>query len=256
VFKSYAEIFDRRATAYDSAMRDWPRARDREFEAVLEPLRDGPDGLVCDIPSGGGYLAAYLRPGLRYLGVDPAEDYAAAGQAALNAPIFDVPRPDGSVDYIVSLAGLHHEADLPRIFAEMRRLLRPAGRLVIADVAVGTPPAHFLNGFVARHNPDGHDGRFLDEALPAMLTAVGLAIANDRLIPTPWAFASPREAGTFCSDLFGIAGLSADDVAGALEREIGFDADDGQVQLRWTLRRIVCDVTEPPPAGGDSAWPG
>jgi hypothetical protein len=45
-------------------MRQSPHARDSEFLAVLEPIRDAPPGLVCDMPSGGGYLADYLWAGM------------------------------------------------------------------------------------------------------------------------------------------------------------------------------------------------
>ena len=55
MFDTYADIFEQRADAYHSAMRKWARVRDAEFRSVLEPLRDAPDGLVCDMPSGGGY---------------------------------------------------------------------------------------------------------------------------------------------------------------------------------------------------------
>jgi SAM-dependent methyltransferase len=247
VFDTYADIFEQRADAYHSAMRKWARARDAEFRSVLEPLRDAPDGLVCDMPSGGGYLADYLRPGLRYLGVDPAEGFidACSEEAPLNtlkSPITAVPLPDDSVDYIVSLAGLHHEPSLASVFAEMHRLARPGGRVVIADAAVDTAPARFLNGFVARNNPRGHDGRFLDVSTRALLEAAGLAVADDELIEVPWVFASMQEAGAFCGELFGVSGASPEAVSDALAEEIGFDEKSGRLYLRWTLRRIVCDV--------------
>ena len=187
MFDTYADIFEQRAGAYHSAMQQWTHARDAEFRSVLEPLRDAPDGLVCDMPSGGGYLADFLRPGLRYLGVDPAEDFidACAEKEPLNtlkSSIADVPLPNDSVDYIVSLAGLHHEPSLESVFAEMQRLVRPGGRVVIADAAVDTSPARFLNGFVARNNPRGHDGRFLDLGTRPLLEAAGLAVADDELV--------------------------------------------------------------------------
>ena len=75
MFDTYADIFKKRAREYHHAMKASPRARDREFEAVLEPLRATRTGLVCDMPSGGGYLAPYLWPGMEYLAVDPATDF-------------------------------------------------------------------------------------------------------------------------------------------------------------------------------------
>lgn len=242
MFDTYAEIFARRAAEYQLAMTTWPHARDAEFRCVLEPLDGRAGGLLCDMPSGGGYLAAYLSGGLRYLGIDPAPDFFVGWPEhleRLNAEIVKVPLADQSVDYIVSLAGLHHEPSLPAVFAEMHRLLRRGGRAVIADVAVDTAPARFLNGFVAENNPMGHEGRFLDDNMPAFLQGAGFDIADDRLIEVPWTFESLDEAGEFCRLLFGIFDLDAAAVTEGMAREIGFDQ---QGRLKWVLRRIVCDV--------------
>ena len=40
MFDTYAEIFSERANSYHSAMKRWPRARDAEFRAALEPLAE------------------------------------------------------------------------------------------------------------------------------------------------------------------------------------------------------------------------
>jgi SAM-dependent methyltransferase len=245
MFDTYAEIFEKRAADYHYAMRQSPRARDADFLAVLEPLRHVSSGLICDIPSGGGYLADFLWPGMDYLAVESATDFFVEWPKSLRrlvAEITDVPLPDQSVDYVVSLAGLHHEPSLPNVFTEMRRLLRPGGRLVIADVAVDTAPARFLNGFVAANCPLGHDGRFLDERTVPALEGAGFSIADDQLITLPWTFESLAEAGEFCRHLFGMTGLGVEDTAKALEREIGFVRQDGKLRLRWVLRRIVAEA--------------
>lgn len=245
MFDTYAEIFAQRAADYHHAMKASPHARDAEFNAVLEPLIGLPSGLVCDMPSGGGYLADYLRDELDYIAIDPATDFFVEWPRPLQrllAEITNVPLSDGAVDYVVSLAGLHHEPSLAKVFAEMRRLLKPGGRAVLADVAVETKPAIFLNGFVAENCPLGHDGKFLDEDSAPALEAAGLKVVDDRLIEVPWAFADFNEAGEFCRHLFGMTGLDAATVAEAMEREIGFVSDEGGPRLRWVLRRIVCDA--------------
>lgn len=244
MFDTYAQIFEQRANEYHHAMKASPRARDAEFRAVLDPIRSASSGLVCDMPSGGGYLAGYLWSGLDYLAVDPATDFFVEWPPQLRrveAEITNVPLADSGVDYVVSLAGLHHEPSLPDVFKEMRRLLKPGGRAVLADVAVDTAPARFLNGFVAANCPLGHDGRFLDERTGPAIEDAGFAVVDDELIATPWTFASLEEAGEFCRHLFGMTGLTATQVADALVREIGFDMIDGQLRLRWTLRRIIAD---------------
>lgn len=245
MFDTYAEIFEKRAGEYHHGMKSSPRARDHEFRAVLNPIRHSPPGILCDMPSGGGYLVDYLWAGMDYVAVDPATDFIVELPKPLRrieAEITNVPLPDGSVDYVVSLAGLHHETSLPRVFGEMRRLLRPGGRAVLADVAVDTAPARFLNGFVAEHCPLGHDGRFLDEQTAPSLEAAGFDILDDGLIDVPWVFDSLEEAGEFGRHLFGMTSLDPAQAAAAMEREIGFDIIDGRPQLRWVLRRIVAEA--------------
>ena len=230
MFDSYAEIFLQRAGEYHGAMARWPDARNAEFRAVLDPLDKAPDGLVCDMPSGGGYLAHYLRDGLDYVGVEPADGFFDADNRGLRRVKSD----------LVSLAGLHHESDLGRVFAEMRRLVCPGGLVIIADAAAGTAPAHFLNGFVDRHNPQGHEGRFFDDRTAGLVEAAGLAIVEDELAPVPWTFDSEAEAGAFCKKLFWLPDLQPEAVAEALASEIGFTHRDGRVLLDWTLRRFIC----------------
>lgn len=245
MFGTYSEIFAERGAAYHRAMAECPAARAAEFQAVLDPLA-GCSGLLCDMPSGGGYLAAHVSPSWRYVGVDPSDDFVRAcpaGVECMQAPITSVPIVNGTVDAVVSLAALHHEPDLPAVFHEMRRLLRAGGRAVIADASAGTQVAAFLNGFVNANNPMGHDGRFLDEHTARLIEGAGFAIADDALIDMPWAFDSFDEAGAFCRQLFWMPKLSVEETVVGMDREIGFDLVDDRPYLRWALRRIVADAT-------------
>lgn len=244
MFDTYAEIFAERARSYNSAMQAHPRAREAEFRSILAPLQHLPGGILCDMPAGGGYLAHHLPPGFSYVGIDPAGDFVAAGLEAgtkiIRTELPNVPLEAHSVDYVVSLAGLHHEPDLAAVFREMRRLTRPCGRVVIADIEHATPPARFLNGFVARTNPMGHDGRFLDDGTARLLQAAGLAVLEDSIVAVPWIFADVEEAASFAAQLFGTVDATPSEVVDALANEIGFTDDGSDVRLNWSLRRIVC----------------
>ncbi len=245
MFDTYASIFAKRGNAYQQAMATWPDARRAEFAALLAPLRDRPAGLVCDMPSGGGYVAGYLDPEAAYLAVEPSEAFfnacpSGGRHTRIRAPLTSVPVPSGTVDHVVSLAGLHHEPDVAAVFREMRRVVKADGLVVIADVACGSPTAGFLNGYVAAHNPQGHDGRFLDDATAGCLKAAGLRIREDATLCIPWSFANRREAAEFCYGLFGLEGVGAADVELALASELGFTDRGDRVELAWPLRRIVC----------------
>jgi hypothetical protein len=39
-----------------------------------------------------------------------------------------------------------------------------------------------------------------------------------------------------------MTGLGVEETAAAMEREIGFEVEDGRPRLRWVLRRIVADA--------------
>lgn len=250
MFNSYSEIFTERASSYGSAMARWPRARDTEFESVAEPLLSLPPGLVCDMPAGGGYLEHFLPDAWDYVAVEPADGFfrdAALSRTVkrISSPVTKVPLATGSVDCIVSLAGLHHEDHLLPIFCEMFRLVKAGGLLVIADVYVGSGPALFLNGFVDRHNPMGHDGKFLDERTAPLLAQAGFDVCADTIVSVPWSFGSVEEAGSFCSDLFGLSGITSREVAQGLAEDVGIEQGKGSVLLRWSLRRIVCRRSSP-----------
>lgn len=244
VFDAYAEIFAKRAQSYHMAMQSAPRAREAEFRAVLEPLDDLPPGALCDVPSGGCYLACHVRPEIRYLGIEPTEDFfrfaSASGVSVLKANPSKVPLPRDTFDYIVSLAGLHHEPNLQGVFREMRRLVRRQGRVVIADVAENTPPARFLDGFVAQTNPLGHDGWFLCSETIVLLQGAGLRVLNDELIEVPWVFDDLAQAENFAAQLFGTDYANPTQVADALFSEVGCSSEPSQLRVHWSLRRIIC----------------
>ncbi|MBO9376775.1 methyltransferase domain-containing protein [Sphingomonas histidinilytica] len=241
---SYAAIFARRADSYCRAMNHHPHARDAEFGAVVDPL-DPAARIVIDMPAGGGWLRRYLRAGIHYIAIEPAELFfdlcpQDASADRLRAPVEAVPLPDAAADAIVSLAGLHHAPDLGAIFAEAHRLLRSGGQFVIADVAAGSREDDFLNRYVHAHNPMGHEGVFLDDGTAGLLRRAGFEVLAEEQAPTPWRLGSAEQAGAYCADLFGIEGQTPAQVAAALQEIVGaVQGGDGFV-LGWSLRRLIC----------------
>jgi len=122
--------------------------------SVLEPLLDdvartAPQGAaVLDVGCGGGQVLAALaarRPDLRLTGVDPTPHLvdAAARRApsatAVHGSALDLPLPDASVDVVLAPFSLKEWPDRARGVAECARVLRPGGRLLVAELHAGAP---------------------------------------------------------------------------------------------------------------------
>jgi len=114
-----------------------------------------PGERVLDIGCGPGYLTALAaQTGAHAVGVDPAESMIQLAQRLRGADDceFRVGRaesldlPDESFDVVVSSFAVHHIPEPVRAaaFAEMHRVLKPGGRLLVADF----PPPR---GRLARH---------------------------------------------------------------------------------------------------------
>ena len=120
-------------------------------EELARMLAPKPGETLLDVGSGLGGPARYLAKvcGCRVTGVDlTAEFVATANELARRAGLsdqvefrqgsaLDLPLADGSVDLAWSQNVAMNIADRPRYYAQMRRVLKPGGRLAIQDVAQG-----------------------------------------------------------------------------------------------------------------------
>lgn len=132
---------------------------------VGDPVRYAmlqPGQVVLDVGSGGGIdtILAAIRVGQggRVVGLDLLEEMCQRGrrhavQAGvdgwtefLRGEMEDIPLPDASVDVVISNGVLNLSARKSRALAEIFRVLRPGGRICMADLTVeGELPAEVAN---------------------------------------------------------------------------------------------------------------
>lgn len=169
--------------AYDPIMRLFGFAR------ALRPLVEQGELLshhaVLDIGCGTGALDLLIKeahPEVTLTGIDPdPRALARAARKAQRAGMairFDrgfadaLPYPDGAFDRVFSSMMLHHvpRAEKPGLLREVRRVLKPGGRLELLDFAGGTHSflAHVLHGRTAS---DAANTRLLDRMQEAGFAA-------------------------------------------------------------------------------------
>lgn len=220
--QDYSSIFGQRAARYVKASELFSGIRSQEFSRYASLLAPAEGQRVLDVPAGNGMARDYLPSACVYVAQDPARDFASACRAqgieVRQAPLRDSGFESGSFDVIGSLTGLHHEAQRGQIYLEWARLLKPAGRLVILDVATGSLTGTFLNGFVDRWNSEGHRGDFLGEEDLSIIRNSGFRLVTAKILEYCWVSDTERDMHRFMTDLFG---LDLEPSLAALVEELG-----------------------------------
>lgn len=176
------------------------------FHLDLAELRPGE--AVLDLGSGSGtdaFCAAVLVGGSgRVAGVDVTGEQLAKARRLrdrdgfsavefVEAPIEDLPFPDGSFDVVLSNGVVNLSPAKDRVFAEAARVLRPGGRIVLADIVSGRPLKERT-----RRDVDLWAaciaGAVTGDAYVGALEALGLRIDDVR--DNDYRFVSPRAQAT------------------------------------------------------------
>lgn len=187
-------MFDRIARVYDrmnAVMTAGMHHRWRERAADL--ARVGPGDRALDVATGTGDLAAELErrtgPG-GVVGMDFSEAMLAIARSKSPGIVFeagnalDLSYPDDSFDAATVGFGARNFSDLGRGLAEMARVVRPGGRLVVLEIT--TPQRPPLSWFFRM---------WFDRLVPALGNLAGDPDAYTYLPSSVRRFPGPRELG-------------------------------------------------------------
>jgi ArsR family transcriptional regulator len=150
---------------------DWQAIRDeqygRSFEAMAALALLPADAVVADLGCGGGHFAEKLAAfASEVVGIDASPEMLKAARRRLRpldnvklkqAELSAVPMDDATCDAAFCVLALGYTEDPAAVVSEMRRLLKPGGRLIIVDVL-----AHDRDDF-RRRMGQRHRGFAIDE---------------------------------------------------------------------------------------------
>lgn len=201
--RTRSEAFFANASAEWDALRTSMFGAGADISAALALL--DPRWVVGDLGCGTGGLSAALAPHVAQVhAVDASPAMLEAARTRLNTisnvtvhegALETLPLPNASLDVAVLSLVLHHVAEPARALREVRRVLRPNGRLLIADMR-----AHAHEEY-QQHM--GHVWLGFDEpVLRSWLNAEGFSCTRYTLLPVdPDAKGPPMFAATFISNI-------------------------------------------------------
>ena len=177
------ELFRRLGGRWDAVRREL--FGDAYLLPTLLSLLPG-ELVVADLGCGTGAMLPLLAPVVgRVIGVDreAAVLEVAAARVAdhpnvelRHGQLTDLPIEDLGVDVALCALVLHHVADLPSMFGEVARVLRPQGRLVLLDMV-----EHARDEY---RSSMGHKHLgFSEQRIAELAAAAGLAVKRWRVLP-------------------------------------------------------------------------
>jgi ubiquinone/menaquinone biosynthesis C-methylase UbiE len=172
--------FDRQAREYDKAPYGrHARRLAGDVMAAVETLRFAS---VLDVGCGTGALLEAIvgaHPQVRAWGIDLSSAMIAVARARLGdaaevagADAERLPFGDGAVDLVVCVDSLHHYPHPEAALAEMWRVTRPGGGLVIGEWRVAPPLRRLMNAVLPR-TPGGDVRVYTSRELTELAEAAG-----------------------------------------------------------------------------------
>jgi demethylmenaquinone methyltransferase/2-methoxy-6-polyprenyl-1,4-benzoquinol methylase len=154
-------MFDRIAGRYNLMNRLMTFGQDMKWRRfVIDRAALPPGGVLLDLATGTGdiaFEALRRQPTARVVGGDFSLGMMRVGQTLplgqrvgwTGADALNLPFPDNTFDAVTAGYLMRNVIDIPRAFAEQRRVLKPGGRLVILDTS--PPPRNLLRPFILLH---------------------------------------------------------------------------------------------------------
>jgi ubiquinone/menaquinone biosynthesis C-methylase UbiE len=162
----------------------------RLAEQVRDFVRPRGDERALDVGTGAGALAFALAPLVReVVGLDPVPELIelARARSLPNTEFVEgdgtaLPFADASFDLVGTHRTLHHVAKPERLVAELARVTRPVGHVVIVDQIAPDVPATAaaLHEFETVRDPS-HTCLLADPELRELFAANGLSLIRERL---------------------------------------------------------------------------
>lgn len=182
--------FSKDAAGYDQSKR-YDSLRE-SYPAIVAEALSSPFGTMLDIGCGTGALLQMVqekRKDARLFGVDLSEKMIQVAKAKLgertDLRVSDsekLPFPNKAFDLVMCTYSFHHYPNPGAVLLEMRRVLAPGGRLILADPSTAIPLLRQVVNFVHLFTRDGTVRIYSKKEMKVLAEAAALEVAKWRML--------------------------------------------------------------------------
>jgi len=177
--------FSRDAADYDQS-RKYATLR-ASYPIIAGEALEKPFRTVLDVGCGTGALLRMIqdrKKGAKLFGVDLSEQMIQVAKAKLgekaHLKVSDsekLPFPNEAFDLVTCTFSFHHYPNPGTVLQEMRRVLVPGGRLVLADPSPPVPLRQLLN-LAHLFTKDGTEKIYTEKEMKTLVKAAGFEVAK------------------------------------------------------------------------------
>ncbi len=235
----YLESFNKRGNEYKYAIDNYIYIIENEFKEINNLINFENEITIVNI-AGGVPINLYFPSEIK-INYIPLEINEKLSQI-YNYPLVknnNLELLSESVGYITLITFLHHYTENERIelYNECKRVLKPGGKLIIADVIKESKQDKFLNEFVNHYNSNGHNGIFFNES-----DKKDLFMFNYTEFQTKkyyWISNNMNELCDFFKNLFGLDLASNADIINGINNYLDYTIINDKIYIEWELCYLI-----------------
>ena len=238
----YDERFKNRVAGYMYASQKYEKVLENENMTAIRHLNPLSGERILHIGAVGVNFKKYIPDNVIIELVEVEQNKEFADYGGVNfIDLGDMLYDDESFDKVIVVASFHHfnEIERTKIYKEIRRVLKPQGTFILADVMKNTLQDKFLNGFVNKYNPNGHNGIFFNNSDLKVFESVGFdtQIKNEYYT---WNFESKAELEDFCFHFFHLLKLEKVKIFDEIKKYlIVYEVSGGKIKWNWKLGYFI-----------------